>query len=25
VLSNVRKMADAEWYAEGATLLVEMQ
>ncbi|MBP9890297.1 MAG: hypothetical protein KBG84_00200 [Planctomycetes bacterium] len=25
VLSNVRKMADAEWYAEGATLLVETQ
>ncbi len=25
VLSNVRKMADAEWYAEGALLLVETQ
>ncbi|CAG0993158.1 hypothetical protein PLCT2_02587 [Planctomycetaceae bacterium] len=25
VLSNVRKMADVEWYAEGATLLVETQ
>jgi len=25
VLSNVRKMADVEWYAEGALLLVETQ
>jgi hypothetical protein len=25
VLSNVRKMADVEWYAEGARLLVETQ